>query len=136
MNDERQRAMYRDAVPKQAAMILEAGALVIPCFRQPDPLLEKKRSLHELNAFASVWAVIENVLVSAASEGVFGVTKIVSTPEERDHVRATLEIPDDYEIPCYLALGYPRDEAARPEQLQVDVGARLHVDRWATARKG
>ena len=135
MTDERQRAMYCDAVPKQAAMIVDAGALVIPCFRQRGPLLGEKKSLHELNAFASVWAAIENALVAAASEGVFGVTKIVSTPEERDHVRATLAIPDDYEIPCYLALGYPRDDAVRPKQLRVDAGQRLHIDRWNARRK-
>ncbi len=130
MEDDRQRAMYADGVPKQATMILGAGALVIPCFRQRGPLLGEKESLHELNAFASIWAVIENVLIAAASEGVFGVTKIISTPEERDHVRATLEIPDEYEIPCYLPLGYPADDAFVPEQLVVDVEERLHVDWW------
>ncbi len=130
MADERQYAMYYDAIPKQVSMILGAGALLIPCFRQRGPLLGEKKSLHELNAFASIWAVIENVLVAAASEGVFGVTKIISTPEERDHVRAVLAIHDDYEIPCYLALGYPRDDTVRHEQLRIDVVERLHVDRW------
>ncbi len=131
MADERQYAMYHDAIPKQATMILGAGALVIPCFRQRGPLLGEKKSLHELNAFASVWAAIENVLVAAASEGVFGVTKILSTPEETAHVRATLAVPDDYEIPCYLAIGYPRENAAWIEQVPVDVDERIHVDRWA-----
>ena len=39
-------------------MILDAGALIIPCFRQPEPLLGEKTSLHQLNAFASMWAVL------------------------------------------------------------------------------
>ncbi len=130
MADERQRAMYRDAVPKQAPMILDAGALVIPCFRQAEPLLAEKGSLHQLNAFASMWAVLENVLLVAASEGIFGVTKIVSTPEETVHIRATLGIPDDYEIPCYLAIGYPREDTVWPEQAAVCVDDRLHIDRW------
>ena len=38
-------------------------------------------------------------------------TKIVSMPEETGHIRATLGIPDEYEMPCYLALGYPREDA-------------------------
>ena len=130
VTDERQYAMYLDAIPKQAAMILDAGALVVPCFRQRGPLLGEKKSLHELNALASIWGAIENVLVASAGEGVFGVTKIVSTPEERDHVRTTLCIPDDYEIPCYLALGYPAAGAVRTEQVSVGIDDWLHIDRW------
>ena len=112
-------------------MILDAGALIVPCFRQTEPLLVEKQSLHQLNAFASMWAALENVLIAAASEGVFGVTKIISTPQERDHVRGTLGIPGDYEIPCYLALGYPRDDTVRAEQLPVDIDARIRRNAWA-----
>jgi nitroreductase len=131
MTDERQYAMYLDAIPKQVGMILSAGALLIPCFRQCGALLGEKKSLHELNAFASMWAVLENVLIAAASEGLFGVTKIISTPEEAKHVRTRLGIPNDYEIPCYLALGYPLGDAVRPKQLRIDAEERLHVDRWS-----
>ncbi len=130
MEDERQRGMYRDAVPKQASMILDAGALVVPCFRQPEPLLGEKTTLHQLNAFASMWAALENILIAGASEGVFGVTKIISSPEERDHIRATLNIPDDYEIPCYLALGYPRADTVWHKQVPVDIKDVLCLDRW------
>jgi nitroreductase len=130
MKDECQRAMYADGVPKQASTILGAGALVIPCFRQPSPVLAEKESLHQLNAFASIWAVLENALLAAASEGIFGVTKIVSTPEETAHIRATLGISDDYEVPCYLALGYPSEGAVWPRQVSVDVRGRVSVDRW------
>jgi len=129
--NERQRGMYRDAVPKQASMILDAAALVIPCFRQSEPLLGKKTSLHQLNALASMWAALENILIAGASEGVFGVTKIISSPEERDHIRATLDIPDDYEIPCYLALGYPRADTVWHKQVPVDIKDTLCVDRWS-----
>jgi nitroreductase len=131
MTVESQRAMYIDAVSKQGSMILEAGALVIPCFRQPEPLLGEKTSLHELNAFASIWVVLENSLIAAASEGIFGVTKIVSTPGERDHIRATLGIPEEYEIPCYLAMGRPSADAVWHRQVPAAAADRLHVERWA-----
>jgi len=130
MENDRQRGMYRDAVPKQASMILDAGALVLPCFRQPEPLLGEKTSLHQLNAFASMWAALENILIAGASEGVFGVTKIISSPEERDHIRMTLAIPDTYEIPCYLALGYPRTDIVWHSQVSVDIASTLCLNRW------
>ena len=130
MTDERQYAMYLEGIPRQASMVVGAPVLLIPCFRQEGDLLGAKKSLHELNAFASMWAVIENVLVAAASEGIHGVTKIISRPEERDHVRATLGIPGDYEIPCYLPLGYPAKNAVWHEQLTPKVEDRLYTDRW------
>lgn len=130
MTDERQYAMYFDAVPKQTAMVLAAGALVVPCFRQRGNLLGAKKSLHELNAFASIWAVLQNVLVWAASEGIQGVTKIISEPEETDHIRAVLEVPVEYEIPCYLALGHPAEDAYEAEQLEISLEDCIHFDRW------
>jgi len=132
MTDDRQVAMYLEAIPRQASMVLGAAALLVPCFRQRSELLAAKKGLHELNAFASMWAVLENVLIAAASEGIQGVTKIISTPEERDHVRKTLCIPDDYEIPCYLPIGYPAEDAIWHEQLAVSAEERLYVDRWGT----
>jgi len=132
MTDPTQRAAYIDAIPKQVSMVLEAGALIIPCFRQePGSLLKEKKSLHELNALASIWAVLENTLLAAASEGILGVTKIVSTPKEMDGVRAILGIPDDYEAPCYLCLGYPRTDTVWNEQVRMDVRERIHVNAWA-----
>jgi nitroreductase len=130
VSDRSQRAMYLDAIPKQAQMIVGAGALVIPAFRQRTPILAEKRGLHEFNAFASMWAVLENILIAAASEGIFGVTKIVSSPDETGHVRETLGIPDDYEIPCYLALGYPAEDAVWLEQVPVAVSERVSIDHW------
>jgi len=130
MTDDRQYEMYFEGIPRQASMVLGAPVLLVPCFRQEGNLLGAKKSLHELNAFASMWAVIENLLVAAASEGIHGVTKIISRPEERDHVRATLGIPEDYEVTCYLPLGYAAADAVWHEQLTPKVEDRLHIDEW------
>jgi nitroreductase len=130
MTVECQRDMYLDAIPKQASMILNAGALVIPCFHQPSPILGEKESLHELNAFASMWTVLENTLIAAASEGVLGVTKIVSAPKEVTCIRKILHIPNDYEIPCYLALGYPAENSQSLRQVHIDPQERIFFNRW------
>jgi nitroreductase len=126
-----QRAMFLDALPKQAAMLLSAGALVMVCFRQTEPLLEAKASLHQLNAFAEVWSCLENILVAASAEGIFGVTKIPSTPAETRHVRQTLQIPDEYEVACYLALGYPTSGAPSFPPSIGAVGDYVFRNAWA-----
>lgn len=131
-----QRSMFLDALPKQASMLLSAGALVIVCFRQAEPLLEAKASLHQLNAFAEVWMGLENMLVAAAAEWIFGVTKIPSTPAETTHIRQVLGIPEDYEVSCYLALGYPAAAAPTfgPELGAVD--AYVFENAWGRTPPG
>lgn len=126
--DSCQRAMYFDGIPKQYSMLLNAGALIIPCFQQKKPLLESK-TLNELNGFASIWCCIENVLLAAAAEGIYGVTRI-PFPEELPHIKKVLRIPDDYEIPCYIALGYPTKDSKPIKQLPINVDDRMHDDEW------
>jgi nitroreductase len=128
LNDENQREMYRQAIPKQQAMLLDAALLVIPCFRSSGDLL-KPETLSSLNSFASIWCCIENILIAAASEGIFGVTRI-PFEAERAHLHKVLHIPADYEIPCYLALGYPAEIARRAVQNPIDIKEKLHINIW------
>lgn len=46
-------------------------------------------SLSSLNEFASIWCCIENILLAAASEGIFGVTRI-PMKEELEHIKKKL----------------------------------------------
>jgi nitroreductase len=128
LTDENQQEMYRQAIPKQQAMLLGAAALIIPCF-QPSGDLLKPETLSSLNCFASIWCCIENILIAAASEGIFGVTRI-PFEAERAHLHKVLQIPAEYEVPCYLALGYPAENARRALQIPVNVKDKLHYDRW------
>ena len=126
--DEIQREMYLDGIPKQVSMLLGAGCLIIPCFRQETPLLEPG-TLSSLNAFASIWCCIENILIAAASEGVFGAMRIPSGVEV-EMIRRVLGVPESYEVPCWLALGYPAAEARGAKQLQIRVDERVHLNEW------
>jgi len=128
MPDELQRKMYIDAIPKQFSMLLNAGCLILPCFRQKTPLLQPE-TLSSLNAFASIWCCIENILIAAAAESIFGVTRIPSEAE-RETIKRFLNVPKDHEIPCWLALGYPQGTAARTRQIQVLVDERMHINAY------
>lgn len=128
LTDPVQRAMYLDGIPKQYQMLLTAGCLILPCFRQSSPLL-KPANLSALNSFASIWCCIENMLLAAVSEGIYGVTRI-PFEEERSHVRQVLKIPEDYEFPCYLALGYPREDVEPILQHAIPVEERIHFNKW------
>jgi nitroreductase len=128
LTDERQREMYIEAIPRQYNMLYNAGCLMLPCFCQPAPLL-KPKDLSALNPFASIWCCIENILLAAAAEGIFGVTRIPAEAE-RKILKEYLNIPEGYEIPCYLALGYPAETAMRASQVEISINERIHTDGW------
>ena len=128
LTDHLQREAYLEAIPKQYQMLLTAGCLIIPCFQQTSPLL-KPANLSALNSFASIWCCIENMLIAAASEGIFGVTRIPFDKEIK-HIRVVLNIPEDYVFPCYLALGYPSKKEKPIAQHKIEVEDRLHFNQW------
>ena len=128
LTDQSQREMYLDAIPKQYAMLLRAGCLIIPCFRTTGELLQPE-TLSSLNNFASIWCCIENILIAAAAEGIFGVTRIPAE-REREHLRQALHIPDTHEVPCYLALGYPAPTVKRLKQHEINIEEKIHLNDW------
>ena len=128
MTDRQQEDMYLDAIPKQLSMIYNAGCLILPFFRMDEPLFPAK-TLYSLNELVSVWCCIENILLVAAAEGIFGVTRI-PTCEESVHIKKVIGHPDDYVLPCYLALGYPATDAKVISQKAISVKDRIHFDLW------
>ncbi|MDO5115797.1 MAG: nitroreductase family protein [Synergistaceae bacterium] len=128
MTDPDQRGMYHIAMPKQFSMLYNSASLILPFFRLREPLLQPT-SLSSLNDFASIWCCIENILLAAASEGILGVTRIPMT-EELEHIRKTVKHPDNYAMPCYIALGYPVKDAELPVQKVINVEDRIHIGQW------
>ncbi len=127
LTDKYQRDMYIDAIPKQYRMLLNAACLIIPCFRQSNLL--KPQHLFSLNPFASIWCCIENILLAAVDEGIYGVTMIPSD-EEAAYLKKVLNVPVDYEIPCYIALGYPNADVNKIPQHSFNVEEKIHIDKW------
>ncbi len=128
MTDSDQRGMYHIAMPKQFSMLYGAGCLIFPFFKLRDPLLQPS-CLSSLNEFASIWCCIENILLAAASEGIFGVTRI-PMEEELIHIKNTINHPDNYAMPCYIALGYPKQNIKLPVQKVINIEDRIHLNSW------
>ncbi len=128
MTDSEQRGMYHIAMPKQFSMLYNSGCLILPFFKLREPLMHPV-CLSSLNEFASIWCCIENILLAAASEGICGVTRI-PMEEELAHIQKTIKHPDNYAMPCYIALGYPDKDAKLPVQKIINVEDRLHINYW------
>ena len=128
MTDEVQRNMYREAMPRQFSMLYNAGSLILPFFKIREPLLQPS-SLSSLNDFASIWCCIENMLLAAASEGILGVTRIPMA-EESEHIKTAVGHPENYVMPCYIALGYPAKNASVPAQKSICAKDKIHINIW------
>lgn len=120
--------MYADAFPKQFAMLNDASVLLIPFFKAA-PAFFQPVAINSYNSLAAVWCCVENILLAAAAEGLACSLRI-PTGDEGPKVSALLNAPEGYVMPCYIGIGYPKEDAGRPEQIQPDVKERIHIDRW------
>ncbi|WP_099469169.1 nitroreductase family protein [Konateibacter massiliensis] len=128
LNDECQQNMYKDAIPKQYQMLLNASCIVIPLFKQKKNLLQPK-DLSALNGFASIWCCIENIFLAAAAEE-YACALRIPLGDENEYVKSVLNFPDDYEMPCYIAIGKPADDAVYSIQKDYSIEDRIHINCW------
>jgi len=128
LTNPEQREMYLEGIPRQFSMLNNCGCLILPFYRQDLPLL-KPKDLSALNYFASIWLCIANIFNAASAEDVYGVVRIPAT-EESKVIKARLNIPANYEFPCWIALGYPAPGTLRARQVSIDLDSRIHQNQW------
>lgn len=121
--------MFVDALPKQQKMLLQSNCLVLPFYRQLGCPLCKPEEQSSLNYFASAWAALENIFLAAAAEGLACAFRI-PIHNESAHVKKLAGVPEDYEMPCFLAVGYPAPDAFIPPQKVIDIKDRIHNGKW------
>ena len=127
--DEDEHAMVVDALPKQQRMLIQSDCLVLPFFRQKDYPLCKPADQSSLNYFASAWAAVENILLAATAEGLACAFRI-PIGNEPEHVKRLVNAPEGYEFTCFLAIGYPAENAHICKQKEINVEDRIHRNVW------
>ena len=127
--DKDDHAMFTDALPKQQRMLMQSNCLVLPFFRQKDYPLCQPADQSSLNYFASAWAAVENMLLAATAEGLACAFRI-PIGNEPEHVKQLVKAPDGYEFTCYLAIGYPAENAHICKQKEIRIEDRIHDNRW------
>ena len=128
LKDACQQQMYRDAIPKQYSMLSASGCLILPFFKQREPLL-KPKNLSSLNGFASIWCCIQNILLAATAEGLAGALRI-PLGKEPEHIARVIQHPEAYVLPCYIALGYPSPDAVVNAQIEHNIEDKMHINGW------
>jgi nitroreductase len=120
------QTMYKEAVPKQNSMILTAPVVLVMVFKPGDKLYKSETIAH-MNSIAAAWCCIENILLSLAADGVFGVTMV---PHNTVEIKDALGIPQELDVAAVIPFGYPAPGAVRFEQKQVAVADRVHRNAW------
>ena len=128
LNDKLQQECYRNAVPKQYRMLLDANCVIIPLLKEKVDILHPENLSH-LNGFASIWCSIENLLLASTNEG-YGCSLRIPVGNESDILKETLNIPDGYYIPCILGIG--KEDCSKPKntQKEIDVKTRIHWEKF------
>lgn len=81
--------MYAYAVPRQFTMLVEAPYLIVPLFRTRGL---KSEHVNQLNDFASIWCVVENMFLAATNEGL-GCSMRIPVGKEADRALQDLNVP-------------------------------------------
>ena len=118
--------MYKYAMPRQYSMLVTAPYVIIPLF--------KAQTLHadyvnQLNVFASIWCVTENIFLAATAEGL-GTSMRIPVGEEGKKVCEALGVPQGWMMPCYIGLGYPKEDAEAVEQYVYTADEKMHFGKW------
>lgn len=121
-----EQKMYKYAVPKQYDMLFNASYVIIPLFKVKSL---KAESVDQLNAFASVWCVIENIFLAATAEGL-GYSMSVPIGKEGKNVCKELGVPDEYMMAAYIGIGYPDNNAPDMEQYKYNADKKIHFGTW------
>ena len=121
-----EQKMYKYAVPLQYDMLFTAPYVIIPLFKAKSL---KAESVDQLNPFASIWCVIENIFLAATAEGL-GYSMSVPIGKEGKAVCKELGVPADYMMPVYIGIGYPDNNAPEMEQYRYTADEKLHFGKW------
>ena len=126
--DSCQRELYKNAIPKQYRMLLEASCVIIPLLKQKTDILHPDNLSH-LNGFASIWCCIENIFLASTAEG-YACTLRIPLGDEAEYARETLNFPEDYFMPCFIGIGKPRADVPPVKQREYSLSEHIHDNIW------
>lgn len=121
-----QLSMYKYALPRQYSMLFNAPYVIIPLFKTSSLRAE---SVDQLNSFASIWCVIENIFLAATAEGL-GYSLSIPVGEEGKKVCQVLGVPKAYMMPAYIGIGYPDKNAPDMVQYAFTADEKIHFGQW------
>lgn len=120
--------MYNYAVPRQLSMLKDAPYVIIPLIKANSNIFNGN-AINTLNPFASIWCVIENMLLARTNEGLACSIRI-PVGDENVKVCKALNIPSEYIMPAYIGIGYPTESPKKIDQHYYTADEKIHFGKW------
>ena len=92
-------------------------------------VLERRRTMRDMSGREVSEEKLERIIAAATVEGL--VTAFhVPIEDEAEYVKRKVNAPAGYELPCFLAIGYPADGAHVCVQKEIDPKTRIHTNEF------
>lgn len=118
--------MYAYAMPLQYTMLVDCPYVIVPLFK-----CNKLNGewVSKLNPLTTAWCVAENIMLAVINEGL-GYSLRIPLNKEHDVVLNQLGVPHGWMTPCFIGIGYPKEDALVLEQYIADPEGHLHMGAW------
>ena len=107
-------AQLRKTIPQQKIALETAPLILVVCYN----------NYLGMDAMASAFACIENILLAATSEGLGSVTLTF----HGNTIKNLFNIPEGYDVAAVMPVGYPDEEPEKPSRIPLE--DKLHIDRF------
>ena len=118
--------MYAYAMPLQYTMLVDCPYVIVPLFKCNKL---KGEWVSKLNPLTTAWCVAENIMLAVINEGL-GYSLRIPLNKEHDVVLNQLGVPHGWMTPCFIGIGYPKEDALVLEQYSTDPEGHLHMGAW------
>ncbi len=118
--------MYAYAMPLQYTMLVECPYVIVPLFKCSKLNAEW---VSKLNPLTTAWCVAENIMLAVTNEGL-GYSLRIPLNKEHDVVLKQLGVPQGWMTPCFIGIGYPKEDEPLPEQYDSSPEGHLHMGAW------
>ena len=118
--------MYAYAMPKQYTMLVGCPYVIVPLFKCARLNAEW---VSKLNPFTTVWCVAENMMLAVINEGL-GYSLHIPLNKEHNIVLDKLGVPNGWMTPCFIGIGYPKEDELVLEQYDTKPDKQIHMGAW------
>lgn len=118
--------MYAYAMPLQYTMLVECPYVIVPLFKCARLNAEW---VSKLNPLTTAWCVAENIMLAVINEGM-GYSLRIPLNKEHNIVLEKLGVPKGWMTPCFIGVGYPKEDERVLEQYDSNPDSHIHMGAW------
>ena len=113
-------------MPRQYTMLIDCPYVIVPLFKCSKLNAEW---VSKLNPLTTAWRVAENMMLAVINEGP-GYSLRIPLNKEHNIVLDKLGVPGGWMTPCFIGIGYPKEDELVLEQYDSKPDNSIHMGAW------